>query len=114
MGNDVVALQQTLTVLLSVVCSKGKLAMAQLHGETMPIIAELFDDFLFYALFLLKMATDAARSDGIGDVSSTGGDRVFAGTLLRKIVSSCNQAQDDVRRGCLRSKRRTASGIIRV
>ena len=59
------------------------------------------------------MATDAARRDGVGDASSTGGDRVFAGTLLRKIVSSHNQAQDDVRRGYLRSKRRTASGILR-
>ncbi|CAM9310328.1 unnamed protein product [Ascophyllum nodosum] len=35
---------------------------------------------------IVQMATDAARRDGVGDASSTGGDRVFAGTLLRKIV----------------------------
>ena len=93
---------------------QGILGNGSIKWETTPIIAELFDDFLFFVLFFLKMATDAARSDGVRDVSSTGGDRVFAGTLLRKIVSSYNQAQDDVHRGYLRSKRGTTSEIVRV
>ena len=67
--------------------------------ETTPNAKVVYGLRLWSSFFALQRAIDAARSDNVREVSSTEGDEVFAGTLLRKIVSSYSQARDDTNIG---------------